>query len=79
MPPDQTVIRELVLAELRCAASRCKLAIAEITVIGEALKAGALSTQDALQALDDTGWQALVDPLMMARLRAAYVEGCDAG
>jgi hypothetical protein len=75
MPPDQNVVRELVLAELRCASHRCKMAEIEINFIGQGLKAGMLSPADALKALDDTGWQALVDPLIMSKLRAAYIDG----
>lgn len=75
MPPDQNVVRELVLAELRCASYRAKMAEMEINFIGTALKSGALSPADALKALDDTGWQALVDPLIMSKLRAAYIDG----
>lgn len=74
MPPDQNVVRELVLAELRIASHRAKMASTEINFIGLALSAGALSCEDALKALDDTGWQALVDPLIMSKLRAAYID-----
>lgn len=75
MPPDQNVVRELVLAELRCASHRIKMAGAEVDFIGQGVKSGMLSCEDALKALDDLGWQALVDPLIMSKLRAAYIDG----
>jgi hypothetical protein len=75
MPPEQNVVRELLLAELRCVSHRMKTAEAEINFIGQALKAGALSCEDAMKSLDDTGWMALCDPLIMSKLRAAYIDG----
>jgi hypothetical protein len=75
MPPDQNVIRELVLAELRCASMRAKSAELEIGFIGQALKAGAISARDALLALDDQGWSGFLDPLILSKIRAVCVDG----
>lgn len=72
--PDQNVVRELVLAELRCASLRAKSAEMEIGFIGSALKAGAISCEDALLSLEAQGWNGFLDPLIMSKLRAACVD-----
>jgi hypothetical protein len=52
--PDGPVLRGYVLAELRCAALRARLAAADIDAIGIALKTGMIGPQDAVEALADT-------------------------
>ena len=71
MPGEPNVIRELVLAELRCACHRAKMAQMEIEFIGAALKSEMLSPEDALLALEGQGWQGFLDPILMSKLRAA--------
>jgi hypothetical protein len=53
--PDGPVLRGYVLAELRCAALRARLAVADIDAIGIALKTGIIGPQDAVEALADAG------------------------
>lgn len=71
MPPDQNIVRELVLAELRCAHLRAKSAGIEIEFIGTALRHGLISPEDALLSLEGQGWYGFLDPLVISRLRAA--------
>jgi hypothetical protein len=74
MPPDQNVVRELVLAELRCAQLRAKTAQIEIEFIGTALKHGFISPKDALLGLEGQGWHGFLDPILVSKLRAACVD-----
>jgi hypothetical protein len=71
MPPDQNVVRELVLEGLRCGCFRAKMAAMEIGFIGAALKGGTISPADALFTLEAAGWDGLIDPLILNKIRAA--------
>jgi hypothetical protein len=71
MPPDQNVVRELVLEGLRCACFRAKMAAMEVGFIGSALKDGTISPADALLTLEASGWDGLIDPLILNKIRAA--------
>lgn len=71
MAADQNVVRELVLEGLRCGCFRAKMAAMEIGFIGSALKDGTISSADALFALEASGWDGLIDPLILDKIRAA--------
>ena len=53
--PDGPQLRSYVLAGLRCAALRARLAAADIDVIGIALNAGWIGSHEAIEALADAG------------------------
>jgi hypothetical protein len=48
---------EYVLAELRCASLRAQLLQADVDAIGQALKGGLITTEQALRHLEDIGIQ----------------------
>lgn len=75
--PDDTAIRNLVLAELRIALLRAKSAAAEIEFIGEGLNRGIITPQDALAGLDCQGWSGFLDAHIIVKLRQAC--GVDVG
>jgi hypothetical protein len=52
-PPVRRQRREYLLAELRCASLRARLAQADIEAIGLALKGELLTIEDALELLSD--------------------------
>lgn len=75
--PDDKAIRDFVLAELRCAHLRAKSAQVEIEFIGDALKQDFITPADALMGLEAQGWGGFLDPIILAKLRAAC--GVDVG
>lgn len=70
MAVDQNVMR-LVLAELRCAYLRARMAELEIEQLSEVLKCGAIEPGDALIALEQMGWVGLLGP----ELRQMVLDG----
>ncbi len=74
---DVTVVRNLVLAELRIALLRAKSAQAEIEFIGEGLKRGIISPVDAIKGLEAQGWVGFFDAHIVEKLRRAC--GADVG
>lgn len=57
---DADNITRLVLAELRCAYLRAKLAALDIEHISDLLKCEATSSLEALMALEQLGWGSLM-------------------
>ena len=58
-PVSTTRRIEYLLAELRCASLRARLLQADIDAIGQALKGGLITTEQAVWHLDDIGIQRL--------------------
>jgi hypothetical protein len=52
--PDGPALRSYLLAELRCAAMRARLAAQDIDAIGIALNGDLITSIEALELLDDT-------------------------
>jgi hypothetical protein len=59
-PVSTTGRIEYLLAELRCASLRARLLQADIDAVGQALKGGLLTAEQALWHLEDIGIQRLV-------------------
>jgi hypothetical protein len=57
-----TTRSEYLLAELRCALMRARLWQSDITSIGIALKAGWITPEQAVEALDDCDCLQLIEP-----------------
>jgi len=54
--------RDYLLAELRAASLRARLAIADINSVGMALKAGWITPEEAVQALRECDCLRLIEP-----------------
>jgi hypothetical protein len=54
--------RDYLFAELRCASLRARLWQADIDAVGAALKAGWITPEQAIEALEDCNWLQLVEP-----------------
>lgn len=66
-------VRDLLLAELRIAHMRAKIAQSEIEFLGAALKRGILTEGEIIEALDNSvGWQGFLLPELMLKIRDAY-------
>ncbi len=79
---DTNVMRELVLAELRCAFLRAKSAELEIQQISELLKLGGIEPAAALIALEQLGWASLLGAEireMVDKTKRQQVRGAHAG
>jgi hypothetical protein len=76
--PDETAIRNLVLAELRIAHLRAKSALQEIEFLGQALRQDILTAEEIVEALDGyVGWTGFLQPELMEKIRKAC--GADVG
>ena len=65
--------RDLLLAELRIAHMRAKIAQSEIEFLGNALKRGILTEGEIIEALDNSvGWTGFLEPNLMLKIRDAY-------
>lgn len=71
MQPDEGLAyREYVLAELRCAILRARLAALDIETAGIALRAGMIEADTALEWLRDAGALEYVAPMQLAAKEA---------
>ncbi|HET8726667.1 MAG TPA: hypothetical protein VFO41_04060 [Alphaproteobacteria bacterium] len=70
--------RDLLLAELRIAHMRAKIAQNEIEFLGQALRGEILTEAEVLEALEQSvGWQGFLQPELMQKIRKAC--GADVG
>lgn len=70
--------RELLLAELRIAYMRARIAQSEIEFLGQALRREILTEVEVLEALEhDVGWRGFLVPELMEKIRKAC--GADVG
>jgi hypothetical protein len=59
---DDPDFRDYVLAELRCASLRARLAACDIDSLGIALRAGWIGPRDAIDAIAEAGALEYIDP-----------------
>ena len=75
--PDAAPLRKLVLAELRCAYLRAKLAETEIEFLASCLRDGLIGPNAALREAEQMGWAGFMSPDIVAQIRKAC--GADVG